>query len=130
MTAVLNNVSLELTQGDDYLLIDQRNIYFLGKGVVWPANLAGVRLVVSDHTDACGLAYNGLAPIAILDIDGTYSSVTTSQAATASFDISRVNTLKLSAGVRKYKFEIRGLLPSASIATLARGFVTVLESQL
>jgi hypothetical protein len=128
---LLRNLHLELVQGDDYKAVDGRTISIAGRGVCWPANIANVKLIAFEPQTDCGVCVdNAATPIAVMDIDGIYSATTTASAALATFDLPRAATLKLTTGVRRYQFEVRALLASESIATLAQGTITVLRSQL
>ena len=128
---LLRGLHLELVQGDDYKAVDTRAITIAGRGVCWASNVSNVKLIVYEPHTACGAQLgNAHTPVAVFDIDGVYTAATTSAAAIAAFDVPRVETLKLSVGVRNYMFEVRALLSSSSVATLAQGVVTVLSSQL
>lgn len=124
----LRNLHLELVQGDDYLAADGRSLQFVGAGVCWPVAVGDVLLSVWNPVAGCGLVGNGPAPLTVLSVPGTFTPVADG-AAVVAVDLPRAETLKLSAGVRRYTFEVVGKLPSDSMRTLARGFVTVLASQ-
>lgn len=124
MEAMLRGLHFEVVQGDDYKAIDGRAVVITARGVCWPLNIAQVKLLVFEPETRS--APNEM----MLDIDGTFTAGTTSNPPIASFDVARAETLKLEAGVRRYLVEIRALLASGSVATLARGLLTVLESQL
>ncbi|NVM87628.1 hypothetical protein FHT32_001267 [Variovorax sp. SG517] len=124
----LRNLHLELVQGDDYLAADGRALQFVGAGVCWPAAVTDVLLSVWNPVADCGLVGNGSAPLAVVSVAGVFTPAGTS-AAIVAVDLPRAETLKLSAGVRRYTFEVVGKPPSNSMRTLARGFVTVLASQ-
>lgn len=129
MTSFLQSQYLELVQGDDYKAVDERAVIVKGIGVTWPAALSSVKLLVSaaqsGWADACTAC-----PAPLLDIDGTYTAAQPTSAATAAFDVLRIQTLALASGVRAYTFEVRGLLASGGVVTLARGHVTVLAGAL
>lgn len=115
---ILSEQYLELAQGDDYKLIDGRAVTFCGIGVCWAATTVAAKLLIRDG--ACS----------VLDVDGTFAAQTSGAPATASFDVTRAMTEALESGVRRYDFEVRGLLPSGSVTTLARGLLTVLAGSL
>jgi hypothetical protein len=71
---------------------------------------------------------NATAPVAMIDLEGTFTPATTTEPAKAAFDVTRALTLPLACGVRRYAFEVRGLLATGSVVTLARGHVTVIGS--
>ncbi|WP_298702660.1 hypothetical protein [uncultured Variovorax sp.] len=124
----LRNLHLELVQGDDYLAADSRALQFVGAGVCWPAAVTEVLFSVWNPVADCGLVGNGSAPLAVVSVAGVFTPVGAS-AAIIAVDLPRAETIKLAAGVRRYTFEVVGKLPSNSMCTLARGFVTVLASQ-
>lgn len=127
-TYTLQHQLLELVQGDDYKLADSRAIVLAARGVTWPAVLTSVKIVIYEAQAACAAGVAAVAPSAVVDVDGIFTAGTASVPATASFDLPRLQTLKLSVGVRRYLFEVRGLLPSGSVTSLARGLVSVLAS--
>jgi len=109
---------LELVQGDDYKLADGRAVQLKGIGVCWAPTTTAAKLLIRDG--ACW----------VLEIDGTFADQTAAAPAVASFDLPRATTLTLQSGIRRYDFEVRGLLPSGSVTTLARGLLTVLAGSL
>ena len=123
MPSLLQNVCLELIQGDDYLAADSRAIVIIGAGVTWPALIASVKLLITP-TDDCALG------VPMLNIDGAYSAPTPLAAAQAAFDMTRVQSLTLLPGIRRYTFEVRALLAPSSVVTLARGLITALPGAL
>lgn len=128
---LLRGLHIELVQGDDYKAIDGRAIALAGRGVCWPSNVQNVKLIAYEPHTACGAQLgNAHTPAAVFDIDGAYTAATQSAAAIAAFDVPRLDTLRLSVGARNYLFEVRALLASGSVATLAQGTITVLSSQL
>lgn len=118
---------MELVQGDDYLAVDGRAVTVYGNGVCWPEAVDTVRLAVFDHP-CCAPVVNATAPASVIDMDGVFTPATTTEPAKAAFDVTRAMTLRLDCGVRRYAFEVRGLLASGSVVTLARGHVTVIGS--
>lgn len=129
-TTFLAGLQLELVQGDDYLEADSRALHFYGHGVCWPAVVATVKLLVFEPNDCGTLPVATVQPLAVIDVTGSFVAATDVAPAEAKFDVPRVETLKLAPGVRRYMFEVRGLLASNSVITLARGQLTVLSSQL
>jgi hypothetical protein len=140
---LLRDLLVEVIQGDDYQAVDGRAITITGRGVCWPAALAGAKLIVYEpHTDCGAQVASVLSPLAVLDIDGTYTPAAAPVPATPTtplvpgttaavrFDMTRVDTNKLATGVRSYMFEVRGLFSSGGVTTLARGLVTVYPSGL
>jgi len=118
LQTILSAQYLELVQGDDYKLADGRAVQFRGVGVCWSPFTMAAKLLI--RPDTCW----------VLDIDGTFTDQTTGAPAIVSFDVPRALTLTLESGVRRYDFEVRGLLPSGSVTTLARGLLTVLAGSL
>lgn len=131
-TSFLGNLQLELVQGDDYLEADTRALHVYGRAVCWPAAISSVKFLVFEPANECGQGFATVQPVAIIDITGTFVPATSTPPAAAEckFNIPRVETLKLSPGVRRYMLEVRGLMASGSVITLARGQLTVLSSQL
>lgn len=134
---LLRDLLIEVIQGDDYRAVDGRGLFATGRGVCWPAALAAVKLIVYEpHTDCGAQIASVLSPLAVLEIDGVYTPATVSTptvpgtTATVAFDLTRVETSKLSTGVRRYMFEVRGLFASNGVTTLARGLVNVYPSGL
>jgi hypothetical protein len=140
---LLRDLLVEVIQGDDYQAVDGRAVLITGRGVCWPAALAGAKLIVYEpHTDCGAQVASVLSPLSILEIDGVYTPAAAPIPATlttplvpgttamAQFDLTRVDTLKLSTGVRRYMFEVRGLFASGGVTTLARGLVNVYPSGL
>lgn len=124
-TYLLNALHVELVQGDDYLDADGRALVVSGAGVCWPAAVASVKLIVREPQD-CGCAAAGTEPAHVLELVGVHAPATSDAAAQVRFDIPRAQTLRLALGVRRYAFEVRATLASASVITLARGAFTVL----
>ena len=122
------NLHVELVQGDDYKLTDGRALTFYGQGVCWPAVAPSeVRFCIYDHPCCQNIAVaNGGAKVALTVTTGTYTPATTTEPAKAEFDLARADTLLLECGVRRYQFEVRALMPSGSVITLATGHVTVI----
>lgn len=132
-TSFLGNLQLELVQGDDYLEADGRALHVYGRAVSWPlaAAIASVKFIVFEPMNDCGSQpVASVQPVAVIEIQGTFVAAGLSTPADAKFDIPRLETLKLAPGVRRYMLEVRALLASGSVATLARGQLTVLGSQL
>ena len=129
MATFLQAQYLELVQGDDYKAVDGRAVVLVGAGVSWPPALPSVKLLISAAQTGCADACTG-CPAPLLDIDGTYTAAAPTSAAKAVFDVLRIQTLALASGVRAYTFEVRGLLASGGVVTLARGHVTVLAGAL
>jgi hypothetical protein len=146
---LLRDLLVEVIQGDDYQAVDNRAVLITGRGVCWPAALAGTKLIVYEpHTDCGAQVASVLSPLSILEIVGVYTPAAAAvpavpatpltpatpfvpgTTAMAQFDLTRVDTLKLSTGVRRYMFEVRGLFASGGVTTLARGLVTVYPSGL
>lgn len=125
----MQNLQLELVQGDDYLEVDTRALHVYGRAVCWPAAIPAVKFLVFEPQNECA-GFAAVQAVAIIDIDGTFVPATPSTPADAKFDIPRVETLKLSPGIRRYMLEVRALMGSGSVITLARGQLTVLSSQL
>jgi len=121
---IMRNLQLELVQGDDYLVADNRAIVVVGAGMRWPAAAASVRLVATEPQSVCESAI-GTAPAEIINVVGTYTAPTAQAAAKISFDLGRAITQTLAPGVRRYDFEIRATLASGSVLTLAAGQITV-----
>ena len=127
MNTAFNNLHLEIVQGDDCRAVDGRAITFVGHGVQWPA-AAQVKFNVYEPDDNRCDPLQAITPV--LTSDGVYAPLTNASPPTASFDVLRSQSVQLATGVRRYVYEVRALLPSGSVITLARGHVTVLESQL
>lgn len=129
-TTFLGNLQLELVQGDDYLEADARALHVYGRAVCWPPVVDSVRFLVFEPNDCGALPVATVQPLAVIDIEGTFVAATSTTPADAKFNIPRAETLKLAPGVRRYMLEVRGLLASGSVITMARGQLTVLSSQL
>ncbi|MDP3228514.1 MAG: hypothetical protein Q8N13_11135 [Acidovorax sp.] len=129
-TTFLGNLQLELVQGDDYLEADARALHVYGRAVCWPPAVDSVRFLVFEPNDCGSLPVATVLPLAVIDIEGTFVPATSTTPADAKFDIPRAESLKLAPGVRRYMLEVRGLLASGSVITMARGQLTVLSSQL
>jgi hypothetical protein len=140
---LLRDLLIEVIQGDDYQAVDGRGIVITGRGVCWPVALDSAKLIVYEPHTACGAQIASvLSPLAVLEIDGSYTPATlpipatpstplvAGTTATAKFDLTRIDTNNLAIGVRCYMFEVRGLFASGNVTTLARGLVTVLPSGL
>lgn len=129
-TSFLGNLQLELVQGDDYLEADARALHIYGRAVCWPPVVATVKLLVFEPNDCGMLPVATVQPVAVIEIVGTFVAATPTTPADAKFNVPRLETLKLAPGVRRYMLEVRGVLASGSVVTMARGQLTVLGSQL
>lgn len=127
-TYIANELLLELVQGDDYKAADGRAISIAGRGVVWPAAVSSVKLIMYEAQAACPAGVASQLPSTVVDVTGTFTAGTVNTLPHCDFDLPRINTLQLGVGVRRYLCEVRGLLASGSVVTLARGLVSVLPS--
>jgi hypothetical protein len=110
------NLHLEIVQGDDYL--GDSRLSITGLGVLWPTAFILPRFVVySDGVEFCK------GPVLDVDCDLT----TVDGLPVVRIPISRARSIGLTAGVRAYGFELRGLVDTNKVRTLARGRVTVLR---
>lgn len=109
------NLHFEIVQGDDYLGVSRLTVN--GLGVSWPAAFTSPRFVCyQEAPSGCG---------ASLDIACEIETVDGAQV--VRIPIPRANSLALSAGVRAYAFELRALVDTSKVRTLARGRITVLR---
>lgn len=127
-TYIANELLLELVQGDDYKAVDNRAISIAGRGVVWPGAVVSVKLIMYEAQAACPAGLAAQLPSTVVDVSGTFIAGTANTLPHCDFDLPRSNTLQLVVGVRRYLCEVRGLLESGSVVTLARGLVSVLPS--
>lgn len=125
---MIKNVTLEISQGDDYLNADGRAITFVQRGVCWPTNITSVKFISYHPLNCCNKIEN--APSAIFDIDGTFVSGTNTTAPMIRFDLHRIDTLKLPSGVMSCQYEVRALLATGSVISIATGAISVLRTQL
>jgi len=121
MDTVRSDLHLQLILGDDYLAVDGRALRFDGYGVAWPAIApVDVQFALFNPGNVCDVEPE-------LQLSGVinWASVPPSVA----FDAPRTETVKLLAGARRYQFEVRALMVSGSVITLARGLCSVLDSR-